>query len=146
MNETLQNIQKAVSWYDRLPADFNDIQMLLNARRLLSTRLFQLAGYLADQSRDKIAAEHVRKSFEARRFAEIKSTSEGKVIAAHIDAQVRSEAVEYAQKEAQAEADYTALKIIYSAAQNVCDVMSQHISNLKQERFSESVGAGSQAT
>lgn len=76
MNETLRDISATIAWYRKLPRDFNDINLLMNARRSLSTMLYEVAGMLAEYASDKIAAEHVRKAFEAEKFAELRDKGE----------------------------------------------------------------------
>ena len=144
MVQTLRSIQKTIEWYDTLPAGFIDIELLINARRLLSTRLYKFAGHLAEFNRDKIAAEHVRKSFEASKRAELMKSSEGKPIASHVEAMVQKECIPYRQKETEFEQDFSSAKIIYQAAMNVCDVMNQHIANLRGEKNRETINQGSQ--
>lgn len=143
MNETLRDISATIAWYRKLPRDFNDINLLMNARRSLSTMLYEVAGILAEYARDKIAAEHVRKAFEAEKFAELRDKAE-KPITSQIEAAVKALSVSYCQREADTEAEYQAAKIVYDAAKNVCDVMTQHIANLKSEKRDEMIGVGSQ--
>lgn len=143
MSEIHLQIEKVLTWYDRLPADFNDVDLLIDARRKLSTRLYQFACVLADLSKDKISSEHRRKAFEARRKAELIASTE-KPVLSQIEAIVQSEAEGLKEAEAAAEAEFQAARIIYSAAQTVCDVMNQHIANLRAERHRDLISAGSQ--
>lgn len=140
---SLEKIEKAIAWYQSIPADFNDIDMLLNCRRKLSTRLFELSIQLASLGRQRNAAEHARKSFEARRRYELTSAEE-KPVQAKIAAQVTSEAASLFASESISDAEYTAAKLIYQAAMNVCDVMNQHIANLRSEKSREMINSASQ--
>jgi hypothetical protein len=144
MIQTLKAINQTVGWYDSLPPDFSDIDLLLNARRLLSTRLYKLAQCLADASREKNASEHKRKSFEARRRYELREAEKGKVVVSHIDVTVAQQAIPYVMEEAEKEREFISLKIIYSAAVNVCDVMNQHLAHLRAEKGREMSGQGGQ--
>lgn len=139
----LKTISNTISWYDRLPRDFSDIETLISARRKLSTSLFKVAQNLATLGVEKSNAEHSRKAFEARRRHELMN-AETKPVKSHIDVQVSNEAEAYLNAENAAESEYQALRIMYSAALNVCDVMNQHIANLRSEKSRELSGIGSQ--
>ena len=140
----IKEIEKAVRWYDKIPGDFNNISLLVNARRALSTRLFAFGTHLARLRTEKGATELRRKAFENRRRYELKQAIEGKIIASHIEAQVLSESVEHLENEQLADAEFAAARIIYDSAMNVCDVMNQHIANLRSEKSMEMHGQGSQ--
>jgi hypothetical protein len=142
MESILNYIQKTVGWYDKIPAGYNDIDMLINARRVLSTRLFQFAGIMADLRRNKGATELRRKAFENRRRYELKQSTEGKPIASHIEAQVLSESAEFLEAEFIAESEFAAAKLIFDSAMNICDVMNQHIANLRGEKSREMINQG----
>ena len=48
------------------------------------------------------------------------------------------------ESEAAAESEYQKSRLLYDAFRNVCDVMSQHISVLRNERSEEMRGKGGQ--
>lgn len=133
----VDNIASIVAWYARIRPDFTDIDLLMNARRKLSTRLFELAMQVQALNREFSGAKYRLEIFEMRRFQELRAEAQGRFIATHAEAQVKCESAELQEQEMQAETALQSAKIIYSSGMNVCDVMSQHISNLKMEKQSE---------
>ena len=142
MNTVITNIQKVISWYANIPADFNDIDLLLNSRRVLATRLYELAVIMAQAIKEKNSTEHERKSFEYRRKCELMAAAEKPVIS-HIEAIVFNESSTYRDVESAAEAEFKAMQLIYGAAETVVYTMQQHIANLRGEKSREVGGGGS---
>ena len=144
---TLERIQAAVIWYSTIDRDFNDIEKLMEARRRLACHLFAFAMEVGELNREKSRKEPLRKSKYARTVSEMLEKSEGKTVSVtaakeHADFKTMFERGE----ETASEAEYYAARVVYEAANNVLDTLSQHISNLKSERRLEYSGQGSQQT
>lgn len=143
----LERICAAVSWYSTIDRDFNDITTLMEARRRLACHLFAFAMEVGELNREKSRKEHLRKSKYARTVSEMLEKSQGKTVSVtaakeHADFKTMFERGE----ETASEAEYYAARVVYEAANNVLDTLSQHISNLKSERRLEYSGQGSQQT
>ena len=135
-------ISRVVDWYYKLPRDFADVAHLMSARRSLSCNLALMASQIGQLYEQKNATETLRKAAhsEALRDAMEKpgtSAASAKIIA---DNSILNELA----RESQADTEYRRGWILYESWKNVCDVMSQHVSNLKAERHSEYTGQGSQ--
>jgi len=141
-HDFLAAIQSTVIWYSKLQRDFNDVQRLMSARRSISCNLALMASQIGQLYEQKNATETMRKAAhsEALREAMEKqgtSAAQAKIMA---DNAILNELA----RESQADTEYRRGWILYEAWKNVCDVMSQHVSNLKAERHSEYTGQGSQ--
>ena len=141
--QTIEKIQAAVQWYATIPADFQDIAQLMEARRRLACHLFNFAIEVGELNREKNRTEHLRKSKYARLVNEALEKSEGKNVAAAQQSADFKTSFERGEEGA-SEAAYFAGRLIYDAGTNVLDTMNQHISNLKKERSLEYNGQGSQ--
>lgn len=144
---TLERIQSAVVWYSTIDRDYADITTLMEARRRLACHLFAFAMEVGELNREKSRKEHLRKSKYARTVSEMLEKSQGKTVSVtaakeHADFKTMFERGE----ETASEAEYYAARVVYEAANNVLDTLSQHISNLKSERRLEYSGQGSQQT
>lgn len=138
----IEQIQKIVSWYSRQSRDFNDVPVLMNARAKLSTLLAEMAGQVVALYAQKNGAEFQRKAAHAEALRREMSVEKTSAAAAKIvaDSDVRTEL----EREYEADSEYQRARLLYDAYRNVCDVMSQHISNLKSEKRNEFTGQGSQ--
>ena len=140
-HDFLSAIARVVTWYSNIPRDFSDVSHLMSARRSLACNLALMASQVGQLYEQKNATETLRKAAHASRMIEeIKggtSAAAAKVIA-------DSETTNELARELQSDSEYRRTYILYESWKNVCDVMSQHISNLKAERNNEFTGQGSQ--
>lgn len=141
-HDFLSAISRVATWYAALQRDFSDVAHLMSARRSLACNLSLMASQVGTLYEQKNATETLRKAAhsEALREAMEKpgmSAAQGKIIA---DNAILNEIA----RESAADTEYRRAWILYESWKNVCDVMSQHISNLKAERHSEYTGQGSQ--
>lgn len=135
-------IDRVSRWYAALPRDFNDVQHLMSARRSLACNLTLMASQIGQLYEQKNATETLRKAAHSEALREAMerpgtSAASAKIIA---DNAILNELA----RESQADTEYRRGWILYESWKNICDVMSQHISNLKAERHSEFTGQGSQ--
>ena len=138
----IPKIEKIVNWYARLPADYRDVNGLMTVRVRLSALLCQFAQDLTALNDQKQRTEFQRKAAYSRAIMHemsMKSTAAAAKILA--DNAVLNEL----ESEAVAESEYQKARLLYDAFRNVCDVMSQHISVLRNERSEEMRGKGGQA-
>ena len=98
---------------------------------------------MAGAIKEKNSTEHERKSFEYRRKCELIESAD-KPIVSQIEAKVFNESTDYRNAESAAEAEFKAMQLIYGAAENVTNVMQQHIANLRGEKSREMAAGGSQ--
>ena len=138
----LENIQKIISWYALQKRDFCDINALTYARVQLATLLSEMAGQVAQLYEQKTATEFQRKTAHAEALRSAMSVDKTSAAAAKViaDSEVRNEF----SREAEADAEYHRAKLLYDAYRNICDVMNQHISSIKEEKRLEFTGRGSQ--
>ena len=101
-----------------------------------------MAGQVAQLYQQKTATEFQRKTAHAEALRAAMSVDKTSAAAAKViaDSEVRNEF----SREAEADAEYHRAKLLYDAYRNICDVMNQHISNLKGERRAEYAGQWSQ--
>lgn len=135
-------IDRVVRWYATIPRDFSDVSWLMSARRSLACNLSLMASQVGELYEQKNAMETIRKvaHSEALRGAMERpgmSAAQAKILADNA-------ILEEIARESHADTEYRRGWILYESWKNVCDVMSQHVSNLKAERHSEYTGQGSQ--
>lgn len=140
----LTRIQKIVTWYSKLPRDFADVGLLMHARARLSTYLAEMAMQVTQLYAQKNGAEFQRKAAHAEALRAAMGIEKTSAAAAKVIAD--SETMDAVQREYDADAEHQAAKMLYDAFRNVCDVMNQHISNLKSEKRNEFTNTGSQNT
>lgn len=126
------DIRRTIEWYSGLSRDFSDIDTPMSARRRLSTALFALAIELGEAKKEANRTEFQRRAAHARTIKRISEA--GKTSMALAETLAQNETEQQRSDELATDALYTALKLLYDAAMNVCDVMGQHISNLKAEK------------
>lgn len=128
LHEQIENI---ISGYHRLPADFADVDRLINARRLLATHLFEYAQMVGAQKKLAAGCEFRRKA----KYAETKQDLITKgASAAKADAEAQVVVSELLNDEYMADAELVAMRLIYESAKDVLDTLNQHIANLRFER------------
>lgn len=138
----LTRIQKIVSWYSRIPQDFSDVGMLMHARSRMATYLAEFAMQVTTLYAQKNGTEFQRKAAHADALRGAMGVAGTSAAAAKVIAD--SDTMDAVQREYEADAEYQAAKMLYDAYRNVCDVLSQHISNLKSEKRNEFTNQGSQ--
>jgi len=124
-------IEKIISGYHSLPADFADVDRLINARRLLSTHLFEYAQMVGAQKKLASHAELKRKATYAATKQDLIAKGAS---AAKADAEATVVVAELMEYEYMADAELVAMRLIYEAAKDVLDTLNQHIANLRFER------------
>jgi hypothetical protein len=124
-------IEKIISGYHGLPADFADVDRLINARRLLSTHLFEYAQMVGAQKKLASHAELKRKATYAATKQDLIAKGAS---AAKADAEATVMVAELMEYEYMADAELVAMRLIYEAAKDVLDTLNQHIANLRFER------------
>jgi hypothetical protein len=124
-------IEKIISGYHSLPADFADVDRLINARRLLSTHLFEYAQMVGAQKKLASHAELKRKATYAATKQDLIAKGAS---AAKADAEATVVVAELMEDEYMADAELVAMRLIYEAAKDVLDTLNQHIANLRFER------------
>lgn len=140
--DLVENIESITTWYKGLKRDFTGVSDLMYARQRLATLLADMAVQMAALIEQRNGCEFQRKAAHAeilRREMGVQGTS---AAAAKIIAD--NEIAPMMEREARAETEYQKARLLYDAWRNVCDTMSQHISNLKSERSAEHSGRGSQ--
>lgn len=142
---THEKIARLINWYYSLPSDYQDVVMLINARRRLSAYLFFFAEQVGQLGKEKARSEWERKSTFARRKQEILDTM-SKPVSSLAESKAESELTDLRRAESLAEGDFHASRMIYESAGNVLDAMSQHIAHLRRELELETKGMGSQST
>lgn len=138
----VEQITKTVDWYKSLKRDFRDVPALMSARRLLACNLADMAIQMAILYEQRNGCEFQRKNAHAEILRREMGNPGTSAAAAKIIAD--NEISEVVEREYEADSEYQKAKILYDAWRNVCDVMNQHISNLKSERNAEFSGQGSQ--
>lgn len=138
---TPDKIAMIVQRYQKVPADYRDIETLTTWNRKLACCLFDYAGEVGDLYKEAKGAEYARRTtYERER---LKAIGEGKSAAsAEIEAKARIETV--LLQEVAADVDFRVAQMQLSAARDVLEAMRQHISSLKQEHRLEMAGQGSQ--
>lgn len=140
---TLDKISMIVERYQKVPADFRDIETLTTWNRKLACCLFDYAGEVGDLYKSGKGAEYERRTLHERE--RLRLMSEGKSAAA-ADGEAKA-GVQYAAAllaEFAADGDYKAAQMQLSAARDVLEAMRQHIASLKMEQRLEMTGQGSQ--
>lgn len=140
-HDFLSAISRVVTWYAGIQRDFADVGHLMSARRSLACNLSLMASQVGELYEQKNATETLRKAAHASRMSE---EIKGGTSAAAAKVVADSETLNELARELQSDSEYRRSYILYESWKNVCDVMSQHISNLKAERQSEFIGQGSQ--
>lgn len=136
----VNKIAQIIEWYAGLPRDFHDVTALMYARSRLSCHLAEMAAQVAKLHTQKNGAEFQRKADHSRILRSEMSVEKTSAAAAKIIAD--NETTEQMRREFEADSEYQAARVLYDAWRNVCDVMSQHISNLKSEKNAELRGQG----
>jgi len=140
----IEEIEKTVMWYSTIPRDFCDVHTLMSARRKLSCLLASVASELAALYAQKNGTEFLRKARHSEVLRREMGVEKTTAAAARIIAD--NEIIIEQEREFTADSEYKRAAILYDAWRNVCDTMSQHISNLKAERGAEMRGIGGQTT
>lgn len=138
----IEEITKIVTWYKSVGRDFRDVNTLMSARRSLACNLGEMAIQLAILYEQRNGCEFQRKNAHSEALRREMSVEKTTVSAAKIIAD--SEVKECLEREYEADSEYQKAKILYDAWKNVCDVMNQHVSSLKEEKRLEFSGQGSQ--
>lgn len=138
---TIERIVKVVNWYHKIPADFNDVELLTNASRKLACLLFDYSGEVGDMYKLAKGTEYARKvAYEKERLSLI---GKGKsAAAAEIEARAGIDQQMFA--ETCADSDFRSAQMQLSAARDVLEAIRQHIASLKMEQRLEMQGQGSQ--
>ena len=140
----IERITQIVTWYQSLKRDFHDVAALVSARRSLACSLAEMAVQVAILYEQRNGAEFQRKNAHAEILRREMSVEKTSAAAAKIIAD--NEVSECFEREYQCDSEYQKAKILYDAWRNVCDVMNQHISSIKEERRLEFTNQGSQQT
>ena len=140
----IERITQIIEWYASLKRDFHDVPQLMSARRTLVTSLAEMAVQVAILYEQRNGAEFQRKNAHSEILRREMSVEKTSAAAAKIIAD--NEVSAAMQREYDADSEYQKGRILYDAWKNVCDVMGQHISNLKAERTDDFRGSGSQQT
>lgn len=127
----MDQIEQIIRGYLSLPADFADIDRLINARRLLAGRLFDFAVIVGAQKKAAAHSTMARKS----KYAQVKQEliAQG-ASAAKADAEALVVVDDLMKDEYTADAELYALRLIYESGRDVLETMNQHIANLRFER------------
>lgn len=125
----LKDIEKIIEWYEGLGFDYSNIDTLLYTRKKLSAHLYYLASIVGECKKKEAQAEHIRRS----EYASAKIKHMATETAAKASELAEVDIKKHRKAEAEAHANYISIRLIYSAAENVNDALSQHISHLKQQ-------------
>jgi len=132
MEQTLASIEKIVTWYAQLPRDFSGVSDLMRARSMLATHLSFMAGFVADLNTQYKTAEFRRKAAFSESMRQHMAVDKTSAAAAKMLAE--NDTLAKLETETATECEYQRAKLLYDAWRNVCDTLSQHISNLKMEK------------
>lgn len=139
----VERIGKAVSWYQSLPAGYDNLETLLDAARRFACAVFDFSEEVGALYKQRNRTEHNRKSAFVMEFRALMS-SDPKPSAAAAEKEADALCLSLRGEEQQADAEYRAAMLILESAKAVHDQMRQHISNLKQEKRAEFTGQGAQ--
>ena len=142
--DLIENIETITTWYKGLKRDFTGVSDLMYARQQLSGLLADVAIQMAGLIEQRNGCEFQRKKEHAEILRREMANAGTSAAAAKVIAD--NEIAPLLERENQAETEYQKARLLYDAWRNICDVMSQHISNLKSERSAEQSGRGSQST
>lgn len=130
---TLETIESVVSWYAGRPRDFADIDRLLYAAKTLATALFTFSGEVGALYKQKNRTEFQRKAGFLAAYRELMAAEPRPSVAA-AEKEAETAVLDLRSEEQQADAEYTAAKMLLETARSVLDQMRQQISSLKTER------------
>lgn len=135
-------IFRVVNWYAEIPRDFSDVAWLMSARRSLACNLALMASQVGQLYEQKNATETMRRAAHATILRE--EIDKAGTSAASTKITADSAILNELARETAADTEYRRAWILYESWKNICDCMSQHVSNLKSERHAEYTGQGSQ--
>ena len=130
LQETINNIDKIVSWWLELKKGYSDISHLDEVNRKLSGYFYYLSEHVADSNKDYLFAYVHKKVGLAKREQRIIDDG-GSATLAKQTAPLHEEML--LMEEAQTEADFYALRLKLNAVAKVLEAIKQRISNLKKE-------------
>lgn len=132
MSEFVQPIQKAVTWYAS-KGKSAPLDLLVEARAKLSCHLFGLSGEVGEAYTGKVGSEFRRKKkFNERLIAYMNGENRMSATAAAVPAD--ADVAQERQDEAEWDAMYRGLWLLYDSTKEVLAAMSQQIASMKQEK------------
>ena len=143
MKAPLERIEAAVTWYNALKPDYNDVDTLILASNRFACAIFEFSREVGELYTEKNGAEFRRKSaFTVSRAMHLKTQEKTSYSAADSAAEV--DVIEQRKEEQLADSQYMSARLMLESAKDVLDRMNQYISYLKQEKRLETSGQGSQ--
>lgn len=139
----INDIEKVVNFYHALKRGYNDIDMLVNCRKSLSTCLYYMSKDIAIAYETFKGLESLRKMNVEKRRYELISGSD-KISAAAAEAQAAAQFADIRDQENESETIWKRLDLHYRSTEKVIDSLNQHIAHLRAEKQSELRGQGSQ--
>lgn len=127
----IQEIEKIITWYNQLPADFTGINELMHKRQQLTVMIYPLNSYLADTLENKNDKDS---DYETRRFERRRSLINKGETASKADALSRADALPEYRELMEADALFQRMKKKSEAVAKIIDCMNQHIAVLRDER------------
>jgi hypothetical protein len=129
--EFLEEIKKIVKWYEGISKGYNNLEILMEARRKLNSKSYYLAEIVGEMKYNYDIAYGERKIAIATTKAELMDSGES---AAKSETRAVKENVEVIRKEKELEGTYYRLRLLLSQANELSSTLHQHISNLKIEK------------
>lgn len=131
MENTLEQIKKVIKWYESLNKGYNNIELLMQARRKLTGHSYYLAEIVGEVKFNFDVTYGRRKIAIAETKVDIMSSGES---ASKSETQAIKECAEIIRKEKELEGTYYRLRLLLTQANEVSSCLHQHISNLKIEK------------
>lgn len=136
-------ITDVVREYHNVKVDTADVDGLIRLRKNLAVLCFGFAREVGDLYQERNAAEFRRKA----QFARLRKLGIDKGdSAAKAEAAAEADVEEARQEEMVSDGLWRASSLIYTAAKDVLDTLSQHIAAARYEKAREMTGQGSQST
>lgn len=127
--KTLSEIQDIVKWWIDLPADFNELTLLMWNTQRLSGLLFTLGSDMAESRK----AWAIAKSLYEKEVKRLKVKFELTRSSSQAETQSRANTAELYEVENKAEAIYFGIKHQFDAVMEILEVMRQRIAVLRKE-------------
>lgn len=130
MDTTLTQIKAIIKWYGDLQKGYNNIEVLMESRRKLTSLSYFLAEVVGEVKFNYDIAYGERKIGTAEAKAELMESE----TAAKAETLAIKEKSDLIRKEKELEGTYYRLRLLLTQANEVSSTLHQHISNLKIEQ------------
>lgn len=130
MEEILNQIKAIIKWYGDLQKGYNNIEVLMESRRKLTSLSYFLAEVVGEVKFNYDVAYGARKIGIAEAKADIMSSES----AAKAETLAIKEKSDLIREEKELEGTYYRLRLLLTQANEVSSTLHQHISNLKIEQ------------